>query len=124
MKAIKRGPIFALLNFEKNQIINDIGPLPELGSDPLVLLFWLAAALPLHPRRKEGVLDNSLSVETRFQIFSDVLFNDVRPPRFSTTQNNSMFARAQSGLLQSCLIFSVVIFGLLYSYFYKKAMYT
>ena len=109
---------------EKNQIINDIGPLPELGSDPLVLLFWLAAALPLHPRRKEGVLDNSLSVETRFQIFSDVLFNDVRPPRFSTTQNNSMFARAQSGLLQSCLIFSVVIFGLLYSYFYKKAMYT
>ena len=108
---------------EKTLIINDIGPIPEFGSDPFKLLYWLAACLPLHLRRKEGILDNSLSIENRFAILNHVLFNNARPPTFSTNMGNPMFSRANSGLLQSCLIFAVVFFGLLYSYAFKKSVY-
>jgi Lon protease-like protein len=102
---------------ERTLLCNDIGPLPEFGSDPYKLLYWLAACLPLRPEAKETVLDNTVPIENRYVILSSVLLNDLRPPTLSTSVRNLY----RGGLLQSLLIFGVVFVMMVFIYLKKQS---
>ena len=97
-------------------LFNDIGPLPEFGSDPYKLLYWLAACLPLRPEAKEIVLDNTVPIENRYAIVGNVLLNDLRPPALSTSGSNQY----RGGLIQSLLIFGLVFLMMLFIYLKKR----
>eukprot|EP00943_MAST-04B_sp_MAST-4B-sp1_P002491 g2491.t1 len=101
---------------ERTLLFNDIGPLPEFGSDPYKLLYWLAACLPLRPEAKEIVLDNTVPIENRYAIVGNVLLNDLRPPALSTSGSNQY----RGGLIQSLLIFGLVFLMMLFIYLKKR----